>query len=381
MSAAAKPISVYTGTDFYVPHFDVTVGNRRQSGAVVRDVMQVTYKDSLDSVDSFEMTVNNWDAERRKFNYHDRHLFDPGQPVVVDMGYLGAAGGGVRTMIRGDITELRVAFPAGGQPTLVVCGLNVLHRFRNEQRAELYKKSTYTDIVPKVCGRHDVPVVADRGRDTVVHEAVKQDNEFDLVFLLRLAHLAGYDLVVTEAAGEPAVAFGPPSPTAKPTYELYYGRTLIEFQPKLSFAHQVDEVAVRGWDPVKGEAIAVTVGGGALKGKLKRGSANPAKGRKEVVGNHPVRDAQAARELAKATLTRIQNEAVTATGSVVGLPDVRAGTLLAVGGVGARFNGRYFVTGTTHTIGSSGYTTQFECRLEELSHKTDGESLADGGPP
>jgi len=35
-------------------------------------------------------------------------------------------------------------------------------------------------------------------------------------------------------------------------------------------------------------------------------------------------------------------------------------------GLGDRFSGRYFVTGTTHTIGGSGYTTQFQCRMEEV---------------
>ncbi len=57
---------------------------------------------------------------------------------------------------------------------------------------------------------------------------------------------------------------------------------------------------------------------------------------------------------------------VKATGSVPGLPDIRAGTVLEIDGVGDRFSGRYFVVSTTHTIGDSGYTTQFECRREEV---------------
>jgi phage protein D len=40
--------------------------------------------------------------------------------------------------------------------------------------------------------------------------------------------------------------------------------------------------------------------------------------------------------------------------------------VIEIDGLGARFSGRYFVTATTHAIGDSGYTTQFECRLEEL---------------
>jgi hypothetical protein len=35
-------------------------------------------------------------------------------------------------------------------------------------------------------------------------------------------------------------------------------------------------------------------------------------------------------------------------------------------GMGDRFNGRYFLTSTTHTISDGGYTTTFECRREEV---------------
>ena len=80
-------------------------------------------------------------------------------------------------------------------------------------------------------------------------------------------------------------------------------------------------------------------------------------------------------ELGRATLARINNELVKATGSIVGLPDLRAGSQLQLSGLGLRFNGRYFVTATTHTIGTSGYVTQFECKLVELSHTSDGEAL------
>ena len=38
--------------------------------------MQVTYKDSLTDVDSFEITINNWDAGSRTFKYSDDYLFE-----------------------------------------------------------------------------------------------------------------------------------------------------------------------------------------------------------------------------------------------------------------------------------------------------------------
>jgi phage protein D len=378
---AAEPIPVYQGNDFYVPAFEVVLANRVQNAAVLRDVTQVSYKDSTTDVDSFELTVNNWDAGARKFKYHDRTLFDPGETVELRMGYLGAKAGGLRTMLRGRIDGLRPSFPAGGQPTLTVTVLNVLHQLRKEQKSDRYENLTYAEIAQKVCTRLGVkldPLTAAL-LPAVRHPSVIQENEYDVVFLTRLARQAGCELVAAELGDETVLKFGPPAPAARPTYRLSYGRSLIEFQPTLSFANQVSEVVVLGWNADEGKEINVSVKADLRGKKLPAGSPNPAEGRKEVISNRPVRDEQAARELAQAVLARIQNEAVTATGSVVGLPDLRAGTQIHVDGLGRRFNGQYYVTGTTHALGSGGYTTQFECRLERLSGASAGEALTDGG--
>ena len=59
---------------------------------------------------------------------------------------------------------------------------------------------------------------------------------------------------------------------------------------------------------------------------------------------------------------------MTAHGKTVGLPKLRAGTLVNIQGIGARLSGTYFVTKTTHTLGESGYVTEFDCRREDLGH-------------
>ena len=78
--------------------------------------MQVSYKDNVEEIDSFELTVNNWDAETRKFKYSDRDLFNPGQEIELNMGYLGSRAGGLRTMLRGEITSLVPPFPRPVSP-------------------------------------------------------------------------------------------------------------------------------------------------------------------------------------------------------------------------------------------------------------------------
>ena len=66
MASAVKP---YEGRDFYVPEFEIKIGRSELSKEVVRDIIQVRYKDSTEDVANFEITINNWDAETRSFKY------------------------------------------------------------------------------------------------------------------------------------------------------------------------------------------------------------------------------------------------------------------------------------------------------------------------
>ena len=80
----------------------------------------------------------------------------------------------------------------------------------------------------------------------------------------------------------------------------------------------------------------------------------------------PVFTQREADELARAILLERSKDLVKASGTCIGLPDLRAGQRIKISGLGARFSGEYFVTDTTHTINDSGYITKFNVRREDL---------------
>ena len=133
------------------------------------------------------------------------------------------------------------------------------------------------------------------------------------------------------------------------------------------------EVTVRGWDAAKKEKIEQTAKRSdiAIKGGVgPKGNQDAIEQsfnqRKEIVATKPIESVAEAKTLAVRILEENAKDMVKGSGSAVGLPDLRAGSVVQVDGLGARFIGRHFVTSTTHTIGDGGYTTQFECRREEL---------------
>ncbi|HEX7227436.1 MAG TPA: hypothetical protein VF353_06655, partial [Candidatus Binatia bacterium] len=128
--------------NFYVPRYEIKIAGANLPQNVVRDVLQVTYSDNVKELDSFELTVSNWDADKREFKYVGsetsdslaknplHQLFNPSRHgVEVMMGYEQ----NLTLMMKGDLTTMEPNFPSAGGPTLTVRGLNILHKLRRKQ--------------------------------------------------------------------------------------------------------------------------------------------------------------------------------------------------------------------------------------------------------
>jgi phage protein D len=254
-----------------------------------------------------------------------------------------------------------------------------LHKLRRKQESRPYRTMKDSAIARQIGGLLQVTMrtdpTAEAAEETIQY--LLQENQYDIVFLMERARRLGYDLFVEERgsgmeSSPSALYFGPSDALRRPVYTLEYGRSLIQFQPTLTTANQVGEVVVRGWDNTRKRRIE----GKATRADLSTNGVGPRgrqqviersfNQRQEVIADRPIQTETEAKTLARETLERIAKDMVKGTGSIVGLPDLRAGSVLMLDGLQGRFSGRYSVTATTHTIGDSGYTTQFECRREEL---------------
>jgi phage protein D len=375
---------------FWVPYFEVKVIDAAIPETAIRDITQITYQDDVKGIDSVELTVSNWDPFLQRHSYIGSEtaadlnggkpldarlvMFEPGRrQMQVRLGYAGEQ----RLVTTVSVTGLEPSFTSGGPPTLTVRGLNVLHRFRSRQKTDAWFKRRPSEIAEtfrlqeggETIRVESVPGAKEK-EDPI--DFVAQDNQHDIDFLLSPARRCGYDLVVVEATARQGrhPLFGPSDLARKPAdYRLGWGRSLVEFRPQLTTSNQIRQVTVRGWDRRSKRPITATVGLDdrdvrAVNPDLHR-LVSQAAGREEMVVDEPVFTQAEARRRAQAILRNRLKQMVTATGTTVGLPDLRAGSRLEISGVGARLNGMYFVTETTHTLGDSGYTTGLSARRED----------------
>jgi phage protein D len=389
---------------FYVPSFQVKIEGRKLPNDVLNDVTQVTYKDKVDDLDSFEITVNNWDADQLRFKYEPPEkgiggMFDPGQRIELYIGYVK----NLRKMLIGVITTLQPNFPETGAPTLTVTGVNILHGFRKKQHTWSWEGKTDSQIAREIAlnpvsdnrpglGLRSQQLKTPNASEEKPEEFVFMNGQFDIVFLLERARQRGYTVQLElrrddKEQEQACLIFGRSESVREVTYELEWGKTLASFRPTLQTANQIGKVTVRGWDrrakrPIEGTAKLPQDGAANLDWQSRVGRA--VNDRHEEITNQPVRTSAEAKSLAKKILGDQTRRMITASGVTVGLPDLRAGCKVRILGFGARrvagrtakedrivktkdgvFDGEYFITETTHTLNDQGYRTQFTARREK----------------
>ena len=300
------------------------------------------------------------------------------------MGYANQ----LRFMASGIIQTLAPKFPESGSPTLAVSGA--------DRRVKLRDRRPKPSDVKKFVNKRDweiAQIIAERNqlesdvtREGEAHPVVYQKNLDDLTFLMGRAKRIDFDfyLRVDPTTGKDKLFFVKPTDNRDSrrtkTYVFEWGKNLINYSSQLTLNRQVASVTVRGWDPAAKQSISYTATPRDLPENPSQGSNGPQTARdrladrQDFVVDQPVANAQEARDLAISHLRERAYGFLTGTGRVIGLPDMRPGDLVELRGLGQRFSGTsskpipYAVKKVTHTLGSSGYQTQFEVR-----------STADGG--
>ena len=392
MTQPAQAIPPARVGDGYAPDFMVTVAKKPVDEATRGDVLDVRVTLDLKNMGGFNVTFNNWDDAKLRFKYAETQdgPFAIGNRVEVQLGYAGQ----VVPVVAGTISTLVANYPESGSPTITVTGTDGLQKLKNRKQREgettIYRSQADWQIAQKVAARNNLKAQVDK--DGPVHDLVVQRNMDDAMFLVERANRIDFECFVRAdpATGKDVLFFVKPTDGREARadqrprfFRLAYGPglagerqppggpgelfpDLISFTPTLTLSNQVSKVTVRSWDPRAKEVISFTADrrhlppGRGLSGPQAAGLALA--DRQEAVIDAPVISREEARRLAIALLRERAYGFITATGRVVGLPELVPGDNLEIHGVGERFTGTYFVLRVEHTLNGSGFFTQFQGR-------------------
>ena len=245
---------------------------------------------------------------------------------------------------------------------MVIRAYDRAHRLNRDRKSRTFKDVTASDIVNKVGQDHGLTVQTDRTTDKF--DLVQQGMETDWALLSRLALMYNYELLVDDQK----LVFREAG-TKGAEVTLGYTAELVAFRPRITGVGAVDKVTVRGWDAKAKEVVTGT----ASSSDVVLRSDSPAAADNKSAGGDLGADSDGtfisdsgpltrgeATTLAKSAINRLASASTEAEGEAVGDPQLRAGVVAKIEGVGTRFSGKYTLSAVTHIYrASTGYTTAF----------------------
>lgn len=346
-----------TSQNLFAPDFRIKVDGRPLQPEQGKSIAEISVTHELGTSDHFSLTFANPYPTLPWTHGSDASLFKPGSGVTIEMGYVNA----LQMMLSAEVTSLTANFPEGGTATLTVEGHSRLHRLQGPRQTRTFQDATDKEIAAAIARQVRLTLKADA--TAVKHPYVIQFNQTNLEFLRARAQGINFELLVDDRT----LIFRRSKAGAAKVLSLRWGETLRSFRPTINSLEPMTEVIVRGYDPKAKAAILGRAGTGAEETSMGRKTgANLVSGAfgarvEVVVDREPLSQAEA-EQRAKAIYNKRMMELVTGTGTCVGQPALRAGTVVALDELGPRYNGSYYVVSTTHTIGSAGYQTNFSVK-------------------
>ena len=342
-------------------HLYIKIDGQDLPADAMDDLIEVSVETSLRLPDMFMIHLHDVDLR-----WVDEGPFVLGKEV--EIAALPEEGGESKVLIKGEITSLEPDFAEGALATLRLRGYDRSHRLHRGTHAQAFVQMTDSDIAERIA--QDAGLRAEVDPTNEVYDHVMQDNQTHLEFLASRAQRIGYEVYVEDRT----LHFRSPSSDGG-ELEVEWGRQLRSFQPRQTLAEQVDEVIVQGWDPKTRDVVS---------GQATRGEAEPELGEGENGGQVASQAFDSARRmivdrivhsqaeadaLAQAILDDISGAYVEAEGLCYAQPELRAGKMLRVTGLGHRFSGTYLVTAATHIYRAG---THFQTYFSILGRRPDG---------
>jgi phage protein D len=342
--------------EILVPNFKLQVNGTDFSEELLACVEGVSYEDELNLPAMFTIKFNIVDAEKGAWRGIDLKTFKPGDLIKISMG----ADQAVEMMV-GEITALDVTF--GSFSYLELRGYNRLHKLRFGAKRRSFKDMKDSDIASSIASEAGLSPNADDSG--TIHPYLFQNNQSNYEFLLERARRIDYEILVEDKN----LIFRKSAAGKAPQLTLEYGVDLDGLEVQLRTLTEGSEVEVRGWDVKKKEVITATAKSGSetttmggkesgLKLSEKAFSASAI-----AITDAVLTDTAEAEKIAKAKYNLILKEFITAAGSGVGNPLLKAGTNIELKGIGDRFSGAYYIQSSVHSFEPrTGYKTTFKAR-------------------
>ena len=372
------------------PQFNIELGGDKLPSALRGSISSMTYTDGMEGADSVEVTFAN-----QNLQWLDSSL------LTVDQGFklfIGYAPDPLEQVFVGEITGVEPTFPNGGMPAIRVTAHDFLQRLTHGKVDRTFAITIPETLIIPIPDPAVAAIVSGTNLllpsldpigaalSTLMTLATyiaaptepekwvrKQSGTSDFDFLTGIAKENGWEMFIdhTQEPKGYVLRFQFLMQDYSPSVTLEWGKSLMDFTPRITTVGDVFGISAKVWVASLQMEFTIVVswdydraafnlmvypGLGDLTSVLGESA-------KKTISIKATGFASTLRDILTELLPRLNNR-LTGTGNTIGNPQIKAGRVINLNGLGSQFSGLYRITSATHTFDGSGYKTSFKVRKE-----------------
>ncbi|HIW34275.1 MAG TPA: hypothetical protein IAA29_15950 [Candidatus Paenibacillus intestinavium] len=337
---------------FIAPSFKIVINNKDivREGMAVESVTVDTSITKKADMTSFSVT-NAYDLIKRDFQWTNSLLM-LGNSVEVSFGYTDR----LTPIFFGYISNVEFDFSTDDVPLISIKAMDISFYMMRGGEPQVWANKKISDVVQEIGRKYGITSF-DIETTPITHPKIVKNVENDHMFLEKLAKDLDFDFFIVGKK----LYYRERTANKTPVMKLELGKHLSSFRLEQDISEQVTKVIVKATSRNQKKTITVESSKVDKIGSNSRTGPNILSklGNFVEVIQKTVNDEAEARMIATSRMQERSMELVSAQGSCIGLPELRAGRYIELGGLGTHLNTIYYIESATHIIDDSGYRSNF----------------------
>ena len=310
----------------------------------------------INRIPTAKIVIVDGSAAEGKFAASNSGLLVPGNEIEILAGYESDN----KTLFKGIIIKHSVKIRNSNSILTIECKDKAIKLTVGKKNKYFTDRIKDSDVIDMIIDQHGLTAdIEDSGH---THKELIQFETTDWDFIVSRAEVNG-KLVITD---DGTIAVKKPEFGSTPVVSLVFGATILELDAEIDARHQLKAVKTKAWnsdDQAVAEAEAANPSV-SLNGNITADSLADVIGLNEYVVKHggAIEDGEL-QNWGKALWLKHQAAKVRGRVRFKGIEKVKPGTIVEIGGVSDRFNGKCFVSGIQHYISAGDWQTEAQFGL------------------
>ncbi|HKR03794.1 MAG TPA: type VI secretion system tip protein VgrG [Bacteroidia bacterium] len=322
-------------------------------------VLSVSISKEINRIPVAQIILRDGEAADRTFAISETNDFIPGKKIKINVG----RDGNNEQFFKGIIIRHAIRVKENGNGELHVECRDQAVKMTIGRHSRYFENVKDSEVFDQLCKYKDLS--SDAEQTVLKHKELVQHHISDWDFMLLRAEANAMLVNVNDGV----IKISKPDTSSSPVMQVTYGSTIYEFEAEIDARQQFLNVEAKSWDYSNQELFTTETSSagftehGNIPGSDIARAINPDK-KKFELHHSGHRIEQEIKDFTDGIMLRSRLAKIRGRAKFQGFGGVKVGDMVKIDGVGARFNGKAFVTAVKHDLSKGMWDTHIQFGLD-----------------